>query len=147
MKRMQAFLTASIFALCLFGGLGEKLGASAAEARKERGPADWGQAYIEATGTAAGPPNAGGPQGKALARRGAVVDLYRNLLIKAASGGDLMPGGGSRREAYGFLQGVELLDGRWDGKFYTVTGRVRAAWLRAVCERRIQQIAAGMAHR
>jgi hypothetical protein len=46
MKRMQAFLTASIFALCLFGG---RVAVSA----------DWGQAYIEATGTAAAPANAG----------------------------------------------------------------------------------------
>jgi hypothetical protein len=126
---MQTFLAASIFALCLFGG-------------RAAVSADWEQAYIEATGTAAAPANAEGPQGKALARRGAVVDLYRNLLIKAASGVDLTPGGGARREAHGLLQGVEILDGRWDGKFYTVTGRVRAAWLRAVYEGRIRQIAA-----
>jgi hypothetical protein len=45
MKHMQVFLTASIFALCLFGG-------------KPAVPADWGWTYIEATGMAAAPPNA-----------------------------------------------------------------------------------------
>lgn len=123
MKCMQVFLTALIFALCLFGG---KSAALATEVWKERGPANRGQIYIEAEGTAIAPTNAEGPQRKALARRGAVVDLHRNLLKAVFPGNDSMINDRASRETHGFIWGVELLDGRWDGKIYTVTGRVRA---------------------
>jgi hypothetical protein len=132
--------------ICIFFGLdGTLLAASAAETHKERGPVDWGQTYIEATGTALAPVNAKGPQGKALARRGAVIDLQRNLLkalsvqigSRAAPDRDFSADGPAR----GFIRGVEILGGRWDGKSYTVTGRVRAARLRAVYERCVQNAA------
>ena len=125
MKYMQVFLAALIFFLSFFGG---KPAALAAEAWKEPGLAKRGQIYMEATGTAIAPTNAKGPQTKALARQGAFVDLYRNLLKAMGSrsmpGHDFAANGGAG--LHGFIRGVELLDGRWDGKSYTGTGRVRA---------------------
>ena len=73
--------------------------------------------YIEATGTAVVPVGASGARGKALARRGAVIDLQRKLLLKA--------GVGDRSDVSGFISGVEIFEGAWDGKSYTVLGRVR----------------------
>jgi hypothetical protein len=114
----------------------------AAETTKEYGLVDWGQNYLEATGMAVAPTGKEGPQGKALARRGAIVDLQRNLL--ESIGGvqidsrttmnDFMAEDRVRSEVHGLIQRVELLDGAWDGESYTVTGRIRLTDLRVIWE-------------
>ncbi|MDR1049111.1 MAG: hypothetical protein LBL51_05095, partial [Synergistaceae bacterium] len=116
---------------------------------KERALVNWGQAYIEATGIGVAPVNAKGPQGKALARRGAIVDLQRNLLetvvgVQIDSRTTLdnfMADDLVRQEVHGLIQGVELLDGQWDGESYTMTGRIRTDRLRVIYEYCQQQIA------
>ena len=50
-------------------------------------------------------------QAKILARRGAIVDLQRNLLLKTHSGS--------------IIKGVVITSENWDGKIYTVTGYVK----------------------
>jgi hypothetical protein len=127
------------FVLASFGS-----GAEAAESKveKEYGLVDRGQNYIEATGMAVAPNGAKGAQGKALARRGAIVDLQRNLL--ESIGGvqidsrttmnDFMAEDRVRSEVHGLIQRVELLDGAWDGESYTTTGRIRLADLRVIVE-------------
>ena len=111
-------------------------------AEKELGLVDWGQRYVEATGMAVAPNNTKGAQARALARRGAIVDLQRNLL--ESIGGvqidsrttmnDFMAEDRVRSEVHGLIQGVELLDGKWDGEAYTVTGRIRTENLRVIWE-------------
>ena len=39
-----------------------------------------------------------------------------------------------RSEVHGLIRNVELLDGKWDGESYTVTGRIRTAGLRVIVE-------------
>jgi len=92
--------------------------------QKEKGLIDWTQNYIEATGMAVAPKGAQGAQAKALARRGAIVDLQRNLL--EFMGGvqvdarttmdDFMAEDMVRSEAHGVIRNVELLKGEWDGE-------------------------------
>jgi len=112
--------------------------------QKEKGLIDWTQNYIEATGMAVAPKGAQGAQAKALARRGAIVDLQRNLL--EFMGGvqvdarttmdDFMAEDMVRSEVHGVIRNVELLKGEWDGEAYTVTGRIKLAEVRSiVCPR------------
>jgi hypothetical protein len=144
MKRVLAFLLALGFVLS-GGGFFVSPGffAEAAErAEKERGLVDWGQNYIEATGMAVAPEGTKGAQAKALARRGAIVDLQRNLLESVGgvqidsrtTMNDFMAEDRVRSEVHGLIQGVELLDGQWDGEAYTVTGRIRTSSLRVIVE-------------
>jgi len=84
--------------------------------------------YIESTGMSAAPKWAKGAQARALARRGAIVDLQRNLLAHAAMGYFM------ENRVSGNIRNVELLDETWDGKSYTVTGRVRASQLSVVTD-------------
>ena len=107
---------------------------------KERGLIDWSENYIEATGMAVAPKGMEGAQGRALARRGAIVDLQRNLLeflngVQIDSRtvmDDFMAEDRVRSEVHGMIKGVELLKGEWDGESYTVTGRIKLADLRVI---------------
>jgi hypothetical protein len=100
---------------------------------REHGLIDWTQNYIEATGMAVAPTGKTGAQGKALARRGAIVDLQRNLLefmvgvqVDARTTmNDFMAEDRVRTEVHGIIRNVELLEGEWDGEAYTISGRVR----------------------
>jgi hypothetical protein len=101
--------------------------------QKERGLLDWSRNYIEATGLGVVPKGSTGAQGKALARRGAIVDLQRNLL-EFLSGvqvdarttmNDFMAEDRVRTEVHGMIRNIELLEGEWDGESYTVSGRVK----------------------
>jgi hypothetical protein len=135
MKRVSVFLLALFFC-------GLSLASAPAAVEKERGLVDWGQNYVEATGMAVAPDSARGAQAKALARRGAIVDLQRNLL--ESIGGvqidsrttmnDFMAEDRVRSEVHGLIQGVELLDGAWDGESYTVTGRISTSAIRVIVE-------------
>ena len=116
--------------------------ANSSTVQKETGLVDWGQNYIEATGMAVAPDGATNAQGKALARRGAIVDLQRNLLESVGgvqidsrtTMNDFMAEDRVRSEVHGLIRNVELLDGKWDGESYTVTGRIRTAGLRVIVE-------------
>ena len=108
--------------------------------QKERGLVDWTQNYIEATGMAVAPKGFQGAQARALARRGAIVDLQRNLLeflvgVQVDSRtimDDFMAEDRVRSEVNGVVKNVEVLDGEWDGEAYTVTGRIKLAQVRAI---------------
>ena len=79
--------------------------------------------YIEAVGYGVAPSGTSGAWAKLLARRGAIVDLQRNLLQKLhqvqSGAGVMLP-----NRLYGFITGVELLDDEWNGKVYKLRGRV-----------------------
>jgi hypothetical protein len=100
---------------------------------KEGGIIDWTQNYIEARGMAVAPKGTSGAQAKALARRGATVDLQRNLLeflngvqVDARTTmNDFMAEDRVRTEVHGLIRNIEILEGEWDGESYTVSGRVR----------------------
>jgi hypothetical protein len=108
--------------------------------QKERGLVDWSENYIEATGMSVAPKGTEGAQAKALARRGAIVDLQRNLLeflngVQVDSRtvmDDFMAEDRVRSEVHGVIKNVEVLKGEWDGESYTVTGRVKLAQIRAI---------------
>ena len=95
---------------------------------------NWTDDYVEASGQAVAPTGKEKTsQGKLLARRGAIVDLQRNLL-EAIQGvrvdaktsmTDFMANDTVRTEVQGLVKGVEISDASWDGDIYTVTGRVK----------------------
>jgi hypothetical protein len=102
-------------------------------AEKEKGLVDLSQEYIESTGMAVAPNGMKGAQARAMARRGAIVDLQRNLLefIKGVeidaktTMDDYMADDRVRSEVNGAIKNVEVLKGEWDGEAYTVTGRLK----------------------
>ena len=106
---------------------------SAVVVQKENGLIDWSKNYIEAAGMAVAPKETSGAQAKALARRGAIVDLQRNLLeflvgvqVDARTTmNDFMANDRVRSEINGMIKNVELMEGSWDGESYTVSGRVK----------------------
>jgi hypothetical protein len=108
--------------------------------QKDKNLLDWTQSYIESTGVAVAPPGMKGAQAKALAQRGAVVDLQRNLLEFMAgiqidartTMDDFMASDRVRSEVHGIVKNIELLDGTWDGESYTVSGRIRLTPIRNV---------------
>ncbi|MBQ4419537.1 MAG: hypothetical protein II870_07875 [Synergistaceae bacterium] len=80
--------------------------------------------YVEAEGMGKAPnfseletERASGFWAKILARRAAIVDLQRNLLIKAFNINK------NNNKVSGVVKGVEVLSGEWDGKIYRVKGR------------------------
>ncbi len=95
---------------------------------------NWTEGYIEATGQAVAPTDKENtPQGKLLARRGAVVDLQRNLLefVKGVrvdaktSMQDFMVNDYVSTQVQGTIKRVEITDATWDGEIYSVTGRIK----------------------
>lgn len=54
---------------------------------------------------------------KISARRAAIVDLQRNLLIKAFNINK------NNNKASGVVKGVEVISGEWDGRIYKIKGR------------------------
>ena len=117
-------------------------GAEAA-AEKDKHLLDWGQNYVEATGMAVAPTNVKGAQAKALARRGAMIDLQRNMLEfiggvqidSRTTMDDFMAEDRVRSEVHGFIRKIEIMKGEWDGECYTVTGRLKTEELRVLIER------------
>ena len=108
--------------------------------QKDRALVDWTSNYIEATGMAVAPAGSKGAQAKALARRGAIVDLQRNLLEfmvgvqvdSRTTMNDFMADDRVRSEVHGCIKNVELLEGKWDGESYTIEGRIRLPQLRVI---------------
>lgn len=105
----------------------------------ESGLMNWTEDYLQATGMAVAPPRARGAQGRALARRGATLDLQRNLL-EALKGvqvdaetrmEDFLAEDTVMSRVSGVIKGVEVINGEWDGEAYTVTGRVRMQPIRS----------------
>lgn len=115
-------------------------GPGAVVVKKENGLMNWTENYIEATGMAVAPTGMKGAQGKALARRGATLDLQRNLLeflkgvqIDAQTTmNDFMAEDRVRSELSGVIKNVEVMRGEWDGEAYTITGRIKLPPVRAV---------------
>lgn len=105
----------------------------------ENGLMNWTEDYIQATGMAVAPPRAKGAQGKALARRGATLDLQRNLLetLKGVQVDaetrmeDFMAEDTVMSRVSGIIKGVEVINGEWDGEAYTVTGRIKMPPIRS----------------
>ena len=79
--------------------------------------------YVEASGMSVAPDNTKGVQAKALARRGAMVDLQRNMLESI------------RGSQSGSISGIEILKEEWDGKAYTVTGQIKRSKFSILIER------------
>jgi len=108
--------------------------------QKEKGLVDWSNNYVEATGMAVAPTGSKGAQAKALARRGAMVDLQRNLLefmigvqIDAETRmEDFMANDKVRSELHGIIRNVETLSGEWDGESYIVKGRLKLGQIRQI---------------
>jgi hypothetical protein len=146
MKHLFILILAFLFLPCGFvasaeGAVSEdEEGPGAVVIQKERGLLDWTANYIETKGTGVVPKGMKGAQGKALARRGAIVDLQRNFLEflggvqidSRTTMDDFMAEDRVRSEVHGMIQNVELLDGEWDGESYTVSGRIRMAQIRVV---------------
>jgi hypothetical protein len=107
---------------------------------KDRGLLDLSNDYIEAEGMGVPPNGVGYTQGKALARRAAIVDLQRNLLefmngVKVdarTTMENFMADDRVRTELSGIIKNVELLDGEWDGTSYTIRGRIKMGKVRVV---------------
>ncbi len=106
--------------------------AAAAEAQKDKALLDPTSNYIYATGMAVAPEGKTGAQAKALARRGAIVDLQR-LMLEYLVGvqidsrttvNDFMADDRVRSEIHGCIRNIELLDGKWDGESYEIEGRL-----------------------
>ncbi|MCL1875449.1 MAG: hypothetical protein FWF87_04220 [Synergistaceae bacterium] len=139
MKISRIIVLAAVFLICSLG-VAFASDPDSVVVEKERGLIDWSENYIEATGMAVAPKNTQGAQARALARRGAIVDLQRNLLeftngvqIDARTVmDDFMAEDRVRSEVHGLIKGVELLKGEWDGEAYTVTGRIKLAQLRVI---------------
>ncbi|MBQ9420016.1 MAG: hypothetical protein IJU31_06560 [Synergistaceae bacterium] len=73
---------------------------------------------FEASGVGKVPPAVSSPaQAKVLARRGAIVDLQRNLLLRSRYS---HPGNFS-----GVVKGLVITSESWDGKIYTVKGYIK----------------------
>ena len=94
---------------------------------------DWTGDYIEAVGEAVAPTGKENTaQGKLLAKRGAMVDLQRNLLefIKGVqissetSMENFMADDEVRTSVRGFIKNVAVTKAQWDGEIYTLTGRI-----------------------
>ena len=148
--RTNKIFWAVIFALVLalpVAGAGVSWGAESPDdgpgavvIQKDRNLLDWTQNYIESTGMAVAPTGTKGAQAKALARRGAIVDLQRNLLefmggvnIDARTTmDDFMASDRVRSEVHGIVKNIELLEGTWDGESYTIAGRIKLPQLRVV---------------
>ena len=101
---------------------------------------NWTEDYVEASGQAVPPDGKENtPQGKLLARRGAVVDLQRNLLefiqgvrVDAKTTmTDFMVRDEVRTSVQGLIKAVEIEEGSWDGEVYTVKGREKLEKIRS----------------
>ena len=120
-------------------------GPGAVVVKRENGLMNWTENYIEAIGTAVAPTGTKGGQAKALARRGATLDLQRNLLEflkgvqidSSTTMNDFMAEDRVRSEISGVVKNVEVMSGEWDGETYTVTGRIKLPPVRAVVAPRI----------
>ncbi|MCF7935331.1 MAG: hypothetical protein K9L28_03170 [Synergistales bacterium] len=105
----------------------------------ENAKINWTDQYIEARGQAVPPTGKEGTaQGKLLARRGAFVDLQRNLLefIKGVrvdaetTMENFMVDDYVKTEVSGTIKNVQVVEADWDGEIYTVVGRVRLEKIR-----------------
>jgi len=140
MRISRIIVLSAVFLICIFSAA---FAADPKEVEKEKGLIDWSQNYVESTGMAVAPKGTEGAQAKVLARRGAIVDLQRNMLeflngaqIDARTTmDDFMADDRVRSEVHGLIRNVELLKGEWDGEAYTVTGRLKLAELRVIIEK------------
>ena len=116
--------------------------------QQEKGLIDWTNNYVEAQGMAIAPAGTRGAQAKALARRGAMLDLQRNLL-EFLSGvqvdsetrmENFMAEDKVKSEVHGIIKNVEATSGEWDGEVYTVKGRIKLGELRKVIAQKFPDV-------
>jgi hypothetical protein len=131
MKRFNVFL--ALFFLCSFA-----VGSAFAS---DKGTVNWIAGYIEARGEAVVPAEkAGTAQGELLAKRGAMVDLQRNMLeiiqgvqvdgmttMKDFEASDRV-----RTEVRGLVKGIQVIDASFKDGIYSVAGRVPIVEVRKV---------------
>ena len=147
MKRSKILALSAVFLICGLAAAAFAAEPGSVVVQKEKGLIDWSQGYIEAIGAEAAPKGTSGAQARALARRGAIVDLQRNLLefvcgvqVDARTTmDDFMANDRVRTEVSGMIKNVELLEGQWDGEAYTVTGRIKLAEVRVIVAPHIPQ--------
>ncbi len=72
---------------------------------------------LTASGVGTAPKGVNRSQARAMARRGAILDLQKNLLRKYHKV--------KRGPISGFMNHVEISQGEWDGHTYTVKGQLR----------------------
>ncbi len=106
------------------------------------GSINWTDDYIEASGSAVPPATAvNKAQGKLLAKRGAILDLQRNML-EAIKGvridsetlmeNFMVKSDVVRSEVHGWIKGIEIVREKWDGEIYTVWGRIYLKKIRRI---------------
>ena len=71
---------------------------------------------LTASGVCTAPKGVSPSQARAMARRGAILDLQKNLLRKYNNV--------SKGSISGLMKHVEILEGEWDGKTYIVKGQL-----------------------
>lgn len=100
---------------------------------------NWTENYVEATGQAVPPSGKEGTaQGKLLAKRGAVMDLQRNMLefikgVKVSSETSMenfMASDEVRTSISGYIKNIQVVEANWDGEIYTVRGRIKLEKIR-----------------
>ncbi len=97
---------------------------------------DWERGFVEISGQCAMPQGKSGAKGRLLARRGAMTDMQRKFveylkgaLVDSTTNVADFEAGSDRvnSEMHGHLQNVAVSAENWDGKIYTVTGRMQLA--------------------
>ncbi len=145
-KSIIAFLFVLFLVLCGYGAYAQeedllKAPESAVVDKTEYALINWTDEYIEAVGQAVAPPNAVTKgQAKLLAKRGAIVDLQRNLLevIKGVrvdartTMENFLANDYVRTEVRGTIKNVRIVKALWNEKegIYTVIGRIPLTKLR-----------------
>jgi len=137
MRRIAVAVMLCAVVLCATAALAEEFAPVLEQTDKAK--INWTDGFVEATGQAVAPSDKSGTgQGKLLARRGAIVDLQRNLLefvqgVKVnaeTTMQDFMANDYVKTEVHGTIKNVEVVDSSWDGEIYTVVGRIRLGDLR-----------------
>ena len=114
-------------------GLGAGINSNASVTVTENGLINWSDGSIRAKGFGIPRDGTKGKQAEALARRAAVVDLYRNMLEviqgvridSKTTVKDFMASDTIEAAVSGTIRGVEIIDEKWEDGGYIVYGQVR----------------------
>ena len=95
---------------------------------------DWEQGFVEISGEGAAPAGKSAPQGRLLARRAAMADMQRKYIeflqgavVQSATAMKDFEVQNERvsSEVRGIARNVAVSDEKWDGRIFTVTGRMQ----------------------